>query len=186
MVKVKPFNDEVLYAQDRIVEVDREDIAELVRQADSNPRQRIRICSHPDVADTLHEMLIVHARDTYVPPHKHLGKSESFHVIDGTVDVVLFDEQGGVTRVIRMSDYARGGKFYYRLSAALYHTLLIRSDHIVFHETTNGPFDPAHTVFAPWAPDPADKASVKEFMDKVGGVVERLASAESQISAAKK
>src|SRR6476469_6082628 len=111
MLRVRPFNDEVLYEEDRIVELDGQAIAELVKRADRNPRQRIRICSHPGVEDKLHEMLIVHARGTYVRPHKHLGKSESFHVVEGVVDVVLFDDQGGITKIIPMGDYRSGAKF---------------------------------------------------------------------------
>jgi cupin fold WbuC family metalloprotein len=176
MLRVKPFNEEVLYAEDRIVEIDRQDIAELVQRADRNPRQRIRICSHPGIDDNLHEMLIIHAQGTYVRPHKHLGKSESFHVVEGSVDVVLFDDHGGITRVIPMSDYRSGAKFYYRLSDPYYHTLLIRSDHLVFHEITNGPFDPADTVFAPWAPDPKDDTAAKDFMDKLAALVDKFAS----------
>ena len=176
MLRVKPFNEEVLYAESRIVELDGQDIAELIRRADRNPRQRIRICSHPGVEDKLHEMLIVHARGTYVRPHKHLGKSESFHVVEGLVDVVLFDDHGGITKIISMGDYRSGAKFYYRLSDPHYHTLLIRSEHLVFHETTNGPFDPADTVFAPWAPDPKDDAATKDFMDKLATSVEKFAS----------
>jgi cupin fold WbuC family metalloprotein len=167
MIRFNEFNEEVLYATDPIVQIDRDDIADLVQRSDRNPRARIRICSHRSAEDKVHEMLIVHARKTYVPPHKHLAKSESFHVIEGLVDVVLFDEAGKLSEVIPMGDYRSGRKFYYRLSDPCYHTLLINSDHLVFHETTNGPFDRADTVFAPWAPDPSDAFAVEAFMDKL-------------------
>lgn len=176
MLRYNKFNEEVLYAADPVVRIDREDIAELIQRADRNPRARIRICSHRSVEDRMHEMFIVHARDTYVPPHKHLAKSESFHVIEGLVDVVLFDEAGKLKDVISMGDYGSGRKFYYRLSDPCYHTLLIESDHLVFHETTNGPFDRADTVFAPWAPDPADTFAVRAFMDKLTAAVKNNAS----------
>src|SRR5687768_8037033 len=93
---VTVFNDEVLIAATPIVTVSPADIEALKALALQNPRKRIRICTHKDTADPLHEMLIVHTRDTYVRPHKHLNKSESFHVIEGTVDVVIFNESGDV------------------------------------------------------------------------------------------
>jgi len=170
MIQVKQFNDEVLYAVDRIVQVDQLDITELIHRATDNTRKRVRICTHQDVADKLHEMLIVHTHDTYVRPHKHFGKSESFHVIEGAVDVVIFDDAGEIADVIVMGDYSSGKTFYYRIADPLYHTLLIRSEVIVFHETTNGPFERSDTLFAPWAPE--DKSPLqKEFMDRLSAGV---------------
>src|SRR4051812_15824469 len=77
------FNDEVLYSDDLIVQVERPEIEQLKKAALLNPRRRIRLCAHRNVDSTLHEMLIVHTANTYVRPHKHLNKIESFHVIEG-------------------------------------------------------------------------------------------------------
>lgn len=109
-------------------------------------------------------MLIVHPIGTYVRPHKHVGKSESFHVIEGEVDVVVFAGDGGVADVIRMGAFTSGRPFFYRIAEPLYHTLLIRSDVLVFHETTSGPFQRADTVFAPWAPADGDAAAVGRYL----------------------
>ena len=112
-------------------------------------------------------MLIVHTRNTYVRPHKHLNKSESFHLIEGSVDVVIFDEAGGVAEVIRMGDFASGRRFYYRIEQPAYHTLLITSDVLVFHETTNGPFRREETIFAPWAPEEQDQIARTGFLARL-------------------
>lgn len=161
------FNDEVLYTDDSIVEVDRADIQRLKQAALANPRRRIRLCGHRDVDSTLHEMLIVHTRGTYVRPHKHLDKSESFHVIEGVADVVVFDDSGNVTEVVAMGDYGSGRKFFYRLSDPSFHTLLIQSEFFVFHEITNGPFVRADTVFAPWAPEGKNEALEQRFLHEI-------------------
>jgi cupin fold WbuC family metalloprotein len=163
-MRYREYNAEVLYAEDRIVQVDRQDIAMLVARAAENPRKRVRLCAHRDTKDRLHEMLIVHARDCYVRPHKHRNKSEAFHVIHGRVDIVLLDEAGHVVEVVEMGDYASGRKFYYRLADPLYHTLLIRTDYVVFHEITNGPFDREDTLFAPWAPSDTDPVAARSFL----------------------
>lgn len=174
MINVNEFNQEVLYAADSIVQLDRSDIADLIKRSERNPRFRIRICTHRSVEDNVHEMFIVHARGAYVPPHKHLAKSESFHVIEGLVNVILFDEVGELSEVIPMGDYQSGKKFYYRLSDPCYHTLLINSDYLVFHETTKGPFSRVDTVIAPWAPDPDDSSAVEAFQDKLLAQVNKL------------
>jgi cupin fold WbuC family metalloprotein len=102
-----------------------------------------------------------------VRPHKHLGKPESFHVIEGIVDVIIFDECGDIREVIQMGNYGSDRVFYYRISTPIYHTLLIRSDILVFHETTTGPFNRVDTVFAPWSPEEIDSSGCALFTEKL-------------------
>ncbi len=159
-MRTRSLNDEVLYTDEPIVAVRRDDVAKLIPQAAEVRHRRVRLCAHRGPLDPLHEMLIVLDRDTYIRPHKHLGKSESFHVIEGRADVVVFEEEGSIREVIAMGEYASGACFYYRLADPWYHGLVIRSDVFVIHETTGGPLDPAQTVFAPWAP-PEDASSLR-------------------------
>jgi cupin fold WbuC family metalloprotein len=72
--------------------------------------------------------------------------------VEGELDVLLFDDDGPVRDVIRMGPYQSGRVFFYRLMEPLFHSVLVRSPHVLLHETTNGPFDPADTEFAPWSP----------------------------------
>jgi len=166
-VHVKQINEEVLYAEDDIVKVDGRDIESLKDQAIRNKRKRIRLCAHQGVDNKVHEMLIVHTKDTYVRPHKHLNKSESFHIIEGSADVVIFDVDGNILEVIPMGDSLSGKIFFYRMNSSQYHTLKIDSDYLVFHEITSGPFDPADTVFAVWAPDEHDLLAVERFKKRL-------------------
>jgi cupin fold WbuC family metalloprotein len=162
--KYRSLNSEVLYSEAAITTIDRSDIDFFRQLSSRNPRKRIRLCAHGGPEDRLHEMLIVHERSAYVRPHRHPGKTESTHIIEGLVDVVVFDDDGRIASVIRMGDYASGRTFYYRMAAPVFHTLIIRSDVLVFHETTNGPFDRRDTVFAPWAPQDGDVNAVSTFM----------------------
>lgn len=101
-------------------------------------------------------MLIALDRGTYVRPHRHPDKSESFHVVEGALSVVLFGDEGQVRETIPLGEYASGRAFYYRLAEPVYHTLLVQSPVAVIHETTNGPFDRSATEYAPWAPAEED------------------------------
>jgi cupin fold WbuC family metalloprotein len=157
-------NAEVLYSKDDITTADQSDIEHFKQLSSHNLRKRIRLCTHLSQDDLLHEMLIVHEKSCYVRPHKHPGKSESTHIIEGLVDVVLFDDEGRIESVISMGDYTSGKTFYYRMATPIFHSLIIRSAVLVFHETTNGPFDRNATLFAPWAPEDADVNSVVTFM----------------------
>src|SRR2546430_2225313 len=139
---LREISAEVLVADTPIVTLTRDDVAELKARASRNARRRIRVCAHRSVDDAVHEMLIVMMRGCYIRPHKHVGKSESFHVVEGAVDVVVFDEEGSVTKVLPLGDYASGGEFYYRSDIALYHTVLIRSADAVLHQTPPGAIPP--------------------------------------------
>ncbi len=109
-------------------------------------------------------MLIVHTKGNYIRPHKHNNKSESWHIIIGMADVVLFDETGNILEVISVGDMSSSEIFYYRTNNPIFHSMLIRSQHFVFHEITSGPFDQNDTIFAPWSPEEKNSLKVEEFM----------------------
>jgi cupin fold WbuC family metalloprotein len=165
-MSIQRVSHEVFVGDGGIVQVRAEDVAFLSTQARMNPRRRARLCAHPDSQDRLHEMLIVLARGTYIRPHRHAGKSESFHIIEGELDVVVFHDDGGIREIVRMGPYGSGKTFYYRLMEPCYHTVLIGSPYALFHETTNGPFDRADTEFAPWSPAEGDGAA-GEYMERL-------------------
>lgn len=173
-IRLSKFNEEVYFAQGAVTKLAQRDIDGLRDRALENARMRARICAHPNVDESLHEMFIVHTRDTYVRPHKHLNKSESLHVIEGTVDIVLFDQQGEITGISPMGDYQSGRTFFHRISEPYFHTLLISSDTLIFHEATAGPFRATDTIWAPWAPRPEDEAAVNAYLRRLTASVERF------------
>jgi cupin fold WbuC family metalloprotein len=179
-MKLHKVNDEVFVAEDAIVRCGDTDIEFLKRQAQSAPRKRARICAHKTNDDPLHEMLIVIAAASYIRPHRHPRKSESFHIVEGEVDVAVFDDSGAITDVIQLGPPGSGRNFFYRLSHSAFHTLLIRSDFLVIHEVTNGPFDPAGSVQADFAPAETDLPAARTYMQKVAADVARYLSEQSK------
>jgi cupin fold WbuC family metalloprotein len=166
-MKVREFNKEVFYPVGDIVKISNRDMAFLRERALGNRRKRARLCAHGRIEDKLHEMFIIHAKDAYIRPHKHLGKSESVHIIEGSADVVVFDEAGGISENIALGEYSSGHQFYYRMPDNYYHTLLIRSEWLIFHEITSGPFNRSDTVFAAWAPEEsAGDAAINAFLQR--------------------
>ncbi len=161
------YKGEVFHTHETLLKVCASDIAILKEKAMANDRKRIRLCCHRNVSDSLHEMLIIHVKDAYVRPHKHLNKSESLHILEGSADVVLFDEYGLVTKVISVGEFSSGRKFYYRMVTPHYHTLIIHSDFLVFHETTKGPFEKSDTILAPWAPQEDNAASCQAYRENL-------------------
>jgi len=169
-------SQEVLYTTADIATLGDADIAALKERAAMNPRQRCRICTHPGATADLHGMLIVHGRDAYVRPHRHLGKAETLHVIEGTAELLVFDEDGAMSRTERLASVGAGNSFYYRMPEGVFHSLLITSDWLVFYESTTGPFDRTKTENAPWSPQDGDDEAVKDYMVLLRDETRRLAA----------
>ena len=167
-IRVTEINEEVLVTIDSIAKVTKDDIQWLKAKAAGNVRERVRLCAHRSTEDAVHEMLIVHTKGTYIRPHKHPNKSESFHIIEGDLDIVVFDEDGKVLELIEMGEYSSGCRFFWRLSESYYHTVIPRSDFVVFHETTSGPFVRAtDNLPAPWSPAEDDLPAQERYMTQL-------------------
>lgn len=152
MIKIRKESNEVLYPDEDIVYLDKADLTELKKLALKNPKKNVRLCAHTSPKSKLHEMFIVHTKDYYVRPHKHMNKCESGWIIEGEVDIVLFDNFGKIIKVLSMGDQKSQKKNYYRLYESVFHMLIIKTDFLIFHEVTTGPFNLKDTIFPDWAP----------------------------------
>ena len=175
-MSIRATSDEVFLATGGIVQVRAEDVALVKQKGTTNARKRARLCAHPGPDDKLHEMLIVLDRGTYIRPHRHSGKAESFHIIEGELDVVIFHDDGSIREVVRMGPYSSGKAFYYRIMDPCYHSVLIHTPYALFLETTNGPFNRGDTEFAPWSPAEGEPG-VASFVEKI-----RAATASRQVA----
>ena len=72
---------------------------------------------HKDIKDNLHEMIIILSKETYIRPHKHLNKVESLHVIEGSAEVIFFNDYGKIINSVRLS---KKKNFFYRLFEVSY------------------------------------------------------------------
>jgi cupin fold WbuC family metalloprotein len=160
-------SDEVFLASGPVCSLGAAHIAFLEQAVRSAPRGRVRINLHGNGQDSLHQMLIALVPQSYIRPHKHPGKSESFHIIKGLVDVVVFDEQGDISDVVTLCGDGTQGDICYRMSQPLYHTLLIHSDMLVLHEITDGPFVPDGSVFASFSPEEQDAAAATSYASQL-------------------
>lgn len=123
-------------------------------------------------------MVIAIVSSSYIRPHRHIGKSESFHVVDGVVDIVMFDDGGTITDVIELGDRTSGRSFYYRLEESRFHMPLSRTDVMVIHEVTNGPFDRERTIFAPFAPAEDQLDQARKYMSEITAAAARYSGSQ--------
>ena len=159
----------IFYSDEPCVTFGDSEIDFLVAAARNSGKQRARICAHSDTSDAVHEMLICLLQACYIRPHQHC-KPESLHVIRGACDLVLMGDDGDVREVVHLSDESPEALRFIRLPAGMFHTLLVRSSHFVFHETTRGPFATQDTTFASWSAE-ADLPGATAYVENLEAAV---------------
>ena len=165
--RLKYVSPEVIYSDGGFFAAGNSTIALLKNEAAVAPRRRCRLCFHANADAAQQEMLIVMHRASYVRPHRHIGKVETLTVVEGTCDALLFDRAGRVTDAVAMSPAAEGGGFFYRMPNGIFHTLIFRSEWLVFLETTIGPFDRTMTEVADWAPPETEAEAGHAYLSKL-------------------
>lgn len=160
-------NEAVYYTDGPVTGLDESAVRHLVGLVASTPRQRVRVCAHQDPDSSLHEMMIVLGADGYVQPHRHHGKQESLHVIEGQARLVLFDDQGEITEQIRLGPFGSDACWYYRIGEPVFHTVIPETATFAFHETTLGPFQREDTETAAWAPNEGPVESWSEYHNEL-------------------
>ena len=164
MNNLKKKNNEVYYSKNSIEFINNKHINFLKKKVKFTKRKRARICMHKNEKEKLHEMIIILSKETYIRPHKHINKAESLHIIEGSADVIFFDDKGNVLKKKRLGKKNKNMNFYYRISSSIFHTFKIRSKFFIFHESTQGPFIRSKTKYANWSPLESDKLKARKFM----------------------
>ncbi len=142
------------------VAVTRELISELVAKG-KGTGQGIRLCLHEGPDALLHDMIVVQYGGQYFRPHKHLEKSESYHMIEGEMGIFIFDDEGKAVDACRMNT---SNTTVYGVGTGMYHTNFPLTEVAVYHESRPGPFVSGDSVFASWAPDGNDEAEAGRFV----------------------
>ena len=150
--------------------------------AEASPRLRMNHNFHSDSAANPHRFLNVLLRGTYIRPHRHFDppKSESFLVLEGSADVISFDDNGAVGARYRLGEEAisshvdieesgEGRLWGVDISPGVWHTILPRTARVVCFEVKPGPWVAANDKeFATWAPaenDPDATAYCRTLLD---------------------
>lgn len=143
--------------------VDLTHLAELKQQALGSPRKRSNYNLH-DTLDAPVQRLAIHLHpDTYIRPHKHLeqNKWELMLILDGEMDLVLFDDSGLIT--------ARH-PFHYNSVRAVeippntWHSIATGEKGATIMEIKEGPYTPITSEgLASWSPEEANTDDVSRF-----------------------
>ena len=121
-------SDEIEFNSQDLVFLDSGWIDRAKSIAYKNKKKKFRTCIHFDESDDVHEMFIVHCKETYVRPHKHIRRYESLQILEGVGTVIMFSDHGEITQVETVGDISSPYPFYYYMRRAVYHTILIHTD----------------------------------------------------------
>jgi cupin fold WbuC family metalloprotein len=131
-------------------------------RAEASPRRRMNHNFHASATDNPHRFLNVLLRGTYIRPHRHSAppKSETFLVLEGVADAILFDDSGAI---VARHSLGADGVWGIDLPPGIWHTVLPRTDRVVCFEVKPGPWEQAtDKEFAAWAP-PEDSPDAAEY-----------------------
>ena len=71
----------------------------------------------------------------------------------------LFNNSGDIIQKVSLGDFNSGKPFCFRIAPLTYHCILPKTEFVVFHEVTNGPFLRKETIFENWAPEEDTEAA---------------------------
>ncbi len=135
------------------------------QRAASSPRRRMNHNFHGNMEENPHRFLNVMLKDTYVRPHRHSEppKAESFIVLEGAADVIIFDDNGSIeARYMLGATSGEGHLWGVDLAPGIWHTIVPRTERVVCFEVKPGPWVQAtDKEFASWAPAEGDPAALE-------------------------
>lgn len=141
-------------------------------EAAESPRRRMNYNFHSGPADNPHRFLNVLLKGTYIRPHRHAdpAKAETFIVLEGEAEVLIFGDEGRITERHRLGHSSGAGKTWgVDLAPGVWHTIIALTERAVCFEVKPGPWEPATDKdFAPWAPaedDPAASEHLRRWAD---------------------
>ncbi len=148
-----------------MIKITTELIESVIAMARTSPRLRMNYNFHPELSDPVQRLLNALEPWTYIRPHKHSLKEESFVLLCGTVLAVVFNDDGSIRDHAIMSKSS--GILGVEFEENCFHMLTAIETGSVVYEIKEGPFIP-HTegTSAPWSPQEGTPEA-KEFLENV-------------------
>lgn len=135
-------------------------------QAKENDRLRMNYNFHETMDAPVHRMLNALEPGTYLPPHRHSDKEETYLVLRGRLMAFFYDEEGNVTEKICLNPLE--GRYGLEIPPRTWHSIIALESGTVIFEIKKGPYQPLSPEdMATWAPAPDDVEGVKAFVERI-------------------
>jgi cupin fold WbuC family metalloprotein len=153
--------DEVFRTKPGVVSVSRADLEYMRSEANRTVNKRICLCVHQSDKDQLHEMFGVYTHKTFFGDKLHFGKDKSLHILEGEADLIIFDEVGNIRDLVQLGDRTKDKNIFVRVPQGVTYSLIVRSEYLIVHEATSGPFNREETLWADWSPLDSELPALK-------------------------
>lgn len=141
-------------------------LSELAHSAAESDRLRTHLNVHEQLDANVQRLFVATEPDTYMRPHRHpeAHKWEFFVVLEGAIDLLIFDEDGTLLERIEMSpDRTRAVE----VPPNVWHAYVCQKPGTLALEIKEGAYIPTpEQDFAPWSPaeKSAEAAAFREWM----------------------
>lgn len=135
-------------------------------RAIENSRLRMNYNFHTSMDEPIHRMLNALEPGTYLPPHRHSDKEETYLVLRGSLWVFFYDELGNVTEKARLNPSE--GNYGLEIPPGTWHSIIVLESGTVIFELKKGPYQPLSPEdVASWAPASSDIEGAEAFKKRM-------------------
>lgn len=135
-------------------------------EAQASPRLRMNYNFHASLDAPIHRLLNALEPGTYLPPHRHTDKEETYVVLRGSLLAFFYDDSGNITEKVDLNPSA--GVYGLEIPAGTWHSIISLETGTVIFEIKSGPYRPLPPEdIAPWAPAPSDVEGAAVFMKQM-------------------
>jgi len=120
--------------------IDNELLEKLTEQAVTNERLRKNYNLHRSLNDNVQRLLNAMEPGTEMPVHRHKHTDETYVVLKGSLNVLLYNEKKVLTQTILLDP--KQGKYGVSIPAAQWHSVEILEKGTVIFEVKQGPYSP--------------------------------------------
>ena len=135
-------------------------------QAKENSRLRMNYNFHASMDAPIHRLLNALEPGTYLPPHRHTDKEETYLVLRGSLLAFFYDDAGNVTDKVCLNPSE--GKYGLEIPSNTWHSIIALESGTVIFEIKKGPYQPLPSEdLASWAPQTSDTEGIKAFIKRM-------------------
>ena len=108
--------------------------------------------------------MIILQQKKFYPPHKHLRKGETYHIIKVSMACIIFSSSGKILRTCKLKK-----NDIFRTPINKFHTMFPLSKYVIYHESKTGHFlKKKDSFFSEWSKKlTKNETHINEFKKKV-------------------
>jgi len=142
------------------------DLERVKVNAANAPRKRANLNLHDSLDANVQRLFIATEPDTYIRPHRHSEshKWEMFLVLEGEIDLLIFNDDGELTLRTKMSPFDTR---VVEIPSNTWHTYVVQKTGTLAIEVKEGGYEPTpEKDFASWSPA-ENTAQASAFLERL-------------------